>query len=111
MSTSSRPVLDEVAVLLMGRCHANAKHAELAKGTQPDLMNESGRGRETLELKTSGVASAWSTTCCLSGEGWECEEEEEEEETVRAMGLRERLKIGSRERSDASAISMLYGKA
>lgn len=68
MSTSSRPALDEVAVLLMGQCHANVRHAEVEKSTQTDLMNESGRGQETQELKTSGAAPAWSTTCCLSGE-------------------------------------------
>lgn len=52
MSTSSRPVLDEVAVLLMGRCHANAKHAELAKGTQPDLMNEDERHWSSKHLES-----------------------------------------------------------
>lgn len=98
MSTSSRPALDEVAVSLMGQCHANVKHTEEEKSTRPDLMNESGRPQETLKLKTSGAAPAWSTTCCLY-RGRRDEKRKRREERVGAMGQRERerLEIRSRE--------------
>jgi len=52
----------------MGQCHANVNHAAVEKSTQPDLMNKSRTGQETLQLKTSGATPARSTTCCLSGE-------------------------------------------